>query len=409
MKLALKFARRYLISKKSTNAINIISGVAVLGMVVTTMAFILILSVINGFEDLVISLFNTFNPDLKAQVKEGKTFALTPAQLNEIAAVKGVEAVAQVLEENAVIMYNDKSLIVTLKGVDEVFSQVSSVDTSMVDGEFYLQTNEQAFAVIGAGVASMLGINLFNQFAPLQVYLPKRTGKLKTEIDKSFNDALIQPAGVFSIQADFDSRFVITPINFVRKLLEYEKEVSALEIAIQANANQSKVQQQIQSILGKDFKVLNRYQQDEYLYKIMRMESWAAYAILSFILLVTAFNIVGSLAMLVMEKRNDISILKAMGATDRLIYRIFLIEGMLLAIVGAVIGMTTALIICLLQQRYKLIKIEGDSFLIDAYPVSLRLSDFVFVAITVLIIALLASYYPAKKATDQSAIVPDVA
>ncbi len=406
MKLAFKIARRYLFSKKSTNAINIISGVAMMGILVATFSFILVLSVFNGFEDFVSSLYNTFNPDFKIEVKKGKFFTLSEEQKEEIWELPGVKAFSAVLEENAVVMYKEKPLIVTIKGVDQNYRHVSMVDTTIVHGEFLLQEDDQNFAVIGFGVEAMLGIRLFNQFDPIYIYLPKRNAKTSSlNPENAFEKMPIMAAGTFSIQADFDSRYVIVPLRFARELMKREEAVSTYEVALSEGAKSADVQQQIAAIIGDDFVVKDRYQQDEFMYKVMQAENWAVYAILSFILLITGFNIIGSLSMLVLEKRKDIGILKAMGGDQQLISRIFLLEGLLLAGIGAFLGMLLATIVCLIQMHFEVVKLGGNTFLIDAYPVSLRVSDFVWVSLTVVIITLLASYFPAKKAAAQSQLV----
>ncbi len=377
-----------------------------LGIMVATFSFILVLSVFNGFEDFVSSLYNTFNPDFKIEVKKGKFFTLEEDQLDKIIELPGVKAAAAVLEENAVVMYKEKPLIVTIKGVDQQYRQVSMVDTTIVHGEFLLQEDDQDFAVIGFGVEAMLGIRLFNQFDPLYIYLPKRNAKTSSlNPENAFEKKPIIAAGTFSIQADFDSRYVIVPLRFARDLMKRETAVSTYEIALANGARSADVQMQIASIIGDDYVVKDRYQQDEFMYKVMQAENWAVYAILSFILLITGFNIIGSLSMLVLEKRKDIGILKAMGADHQLISRIFLLEGLLLGGIGALVGMVLATIVCLIQMHFEVIKLSGNTFLIDAYPVSLRSSDFVWVSITVVVITLLASYFPAKKAAAQSQLI----
>ena len=406
MNLAYKFAKRYLVSKKTTNAINILSGVSVIGMIVGTTALILVLSVFNGFEDLVKSLYNSFNPDLKITAIKGKVFLPDAGQIAKMENLSGVEAVSKVLEENALIQYNDKDIIARLKGVDENYVSVSQVDTAIYDGEYKLQEEEYNFAVLGIGIAAMLGLNVNNQFARLNVFMPKREGKVsRLKPENAFAQKTIYPGGVFAIQQDFDSEYVIVPMRFMRDILAYPEEVSALEIALSPEANHKSIQKEIVAIMGGDFQVKNRQEQDALLYAVMKLEKWVVYLILTFILIIASFNMIGSLSMLVMEKKHDIGILKAMGAGKQFIRRIFLMESVLLAFLGASIGIVLAVIICLIQEHYGIIKLQGMSFLIDAYPVSMRLGDFVLVFITVMVISVLAALFPAYRAAEQSQLL----
>ncbi len=406
MNLPLTIARRYLRSKKSTNAINIITSVSVIGMIVGTMALILVLSVFNGFDDLVSSLYNTFNPDLKVTVKKGKTFEVSEDRLAQLSQIEGINNYSLVLEENAMFQYRDKVVIGTIKGVDENYTKVTAVDTAVFEGDFILQDENYIYGVIGRSIRDLLGLNIYNEFAGLKVFLPKREGKVRTAIlESSFKQQTIYPKGTFSIQYEFDSKYVFVPIAFARKMLDYDNSVSAIEIALAENASASSVQKQVQSLYKDDFHVKNRYQQDEALYKVMQTEKWVVYLILTFILIVAAFNIIGSLSMIVLEKSRDIGILKAMGATKQLIMRIFLMEGLLLGLLGASIGIILAVLICLAQQHFKLLRMDGNSFLVDAYPISMRLGDFALVFCTVVLIVLLASWFPAKRATEQSQLL----
>lgn len=378
-------------------------------MLVGTAALILVLSVFNGFEDLVVSLYDTFNPDLKITAKEGKVFVPDSIQWENIEKIEGVEAVSYTLEENALLKYrDDNDFIARLKGVDDRYIDVSQVDTAIIDGDFALKNGQTNFAVLGVGVAGLLGVNVHNEFAALKVFMPIRDKAIsRTRPESAFTQSLIYPVGVFAIQQDFDSKYTIVPLRFMRQLLNYEKEVSGVEIALAATANVADVQSQVQRILGDTYWVKDRYQQDEFLYKVMRTEKWAVYLILTFILLVAAFNMVGSLSMLVIEKKRDIGILKAMGATKQFIRRLFLTEGVLLAMVGGMLGMFLAFVLCVLQQKFALLKLQGESFLIEAYPVSMRLGDFVLVFVTVSIIAILASVFPANRAAEQSQLLQE--
>lgn len=407
MNLPFLLARRYFISPKSTNAINVIAGVSVVGMMVGTMALILVLSVFNGFEDLVISLYNSFNPDLKIEAKQGKTFTVDAQKLQQLRQIKGIKAVSAVLEENALLRYHDNDVIGRLKGVDSSFLSVSAMDSTIVDGSFLLEKDSINFAVVGLGIQALLGVNVNNQFARLEVYVPQRAGKVSvTTAENAFRREIIYPIGVYAIQQDFDAKYTLVPLRFMQQILEYpSSEVSALEVSVQKGYAVADVQAALQTALGKDFRIMDRYQQDEFLYKIMRTEKWAVYLILTFILIIAAFNIVGSLSMLVIEKQHDLGILKAMGASSSFIQRIFFYEGLLLSLVGAAIGMILATLICWAQQHYKLLSLNGDTFLIDAYPVSMRTGDFVLISLTVVAIALVAAYLPARRAAMSAVLL----
>lgn len=408
MNLAWLFAQRYFVARKSTNAINIIAAVSVIGMMVGTMALLLVLSVFNGFEDLVTSLYNSFNPDLKVEARIGKTFEVDSSTIYKLEHLPGIKAVSEVLEENALMRYNDKDMVGRLKGVDDKFVDVSGIDSTIVGGKYMLTDADSLnYAVVGLGIQAMLGVNIANQFSNLQIYMPRREGKVSTTSpENAFKQQVIYPIGVYAIQQDFDAKYTIVPLQFMRNLLDYDTpQVSALEIALLPNANMATVQTAVEQLLGKDFKVSDRYQQDEFLYKVMRTEKWAVYLILTFILIIAAFNIVGSLSMLVIEKKHDLGILRAMGANSQFIRRVFMLEGILLGGVGGFMGMLLAFVICLAQQHFKLLRLAGDTFLIDAYPVSMRWFDFLMVGITVIIIALLAAYFPAQRATQQGELL----
>jgi lipoprotein-releasing system permease protein len=408
MNLAWLFAQRYFVARKSTNAINIIAAVSVIGMMVGTMALLLVLSVFNGFEDLVTSLYNSFNPDLKVETRIGKTFEVDSSTIYKLEQLQGVKAVSEVLEENALIRYNDKDMVGRLKGVDDKFIDVSGIDSTIVGGKYMLTDADSLnYAVVGLGIQAMLGVNIANQFSRLEIYMPRRQGKVSTTSpENAFKQQVIYPIGVYAIQQDFDAKYTIVPLQFMRNLLDYDTpQVSALEIALLPNANMATVQTAVEQLLGKDFKVADRYQQDEFLYKVMRTEKWAVYLILTFILIIAAFNIVGSLSMLVIEKKHDLGILRAMGANSQFIRRVFMLEGILLGGVGGAMGMLLAFVICLAQQHFKLLRLAGDTFLIDAYPVSMRWFDFLMVGITVIVIALLAAYFPAQRATQQGELL----
>ncbi len=405
MNLSLTFARRYFISKKSSNAVNIISWVSVLGMVVGSLGLILVLSVFNGFEGLVISLYNSFDPDFTITAKEGKSFITDSVLLKKLTSTQGIHAVSQVIEENALLTYGENQYIATVKGVEANYGEVSGIDSSMYNGIFQLRQGDQQFAVIGAGLEQSLGVNYDDPFGFISVYIPKKGKSTSINPEDAFNRDVIKPSGSFAIQAEFDSKYIFVPIEFARELTGYSRDVSSLEVAMDAGTNTAAMQRKIEAIFGNKFEVRNRLEQNVTLYKVMKTEKWAVYAILTLILIIAAFNIIGSLSMLVIEKKKDISILRTMGANETLIRNIFLSEGLLLAFIGCITGFLIAVIIILLQQKFELLKMGGGSFVIDAYPVIMKAGDFFLVFITVMIIGLIAAWFPSYRASRSQFII----
>ncbi|MCD4730137.1 MAG: FtsX-like permease family protein [Bacteroidales bacterium] len=396
-------AKRYLFSKKSHNIINIISGISVAGVTVGTLALIVVLSVFNGFEELVKSLFNTFNPDLIITIKEGKTFNASNLPYEKIKNLPGVISFSEVVEENALLKYKTEQYIVTLKGVSNEFLKNNPLDTMLVDGDFILENNAYNFTVMGYLVAYNLGIKINDFSNPVHVYLPKRTKKRLTSLEQSFNSGSLIPSAVFSVQQEIDSKYVIVPIRFARKLLDYTNEVTSIEIRLDPNVDSDFIQQEIQNLAGDSFVVKNRFQQQELLYKIMKTEKWAIFIILSFILIIAVFNVVGSLSMLILDKRKDIAVLFSMGANEKLIKRIFLLEGLLISFSGAIFGLLLGYLLCILQLKYGFIKLGPDegAFIIPYYPVKLYFADFVAVFTLVFFIGLVAAWFPVKQIADK--------
>ena len=399
MNLPLIFARRYFVSKKSSNAINIISWVSVLGILVGSLGLILVLSVFNGFEGLVISLYNSFNPDFTITAKPGKSFIPDSSSLTALGNIEGVRAVSKVIEENALLTYGDKQYIATIKGVDTNYGEITGIDSSMYEGIFLLKQGNLQFAVLGAGIDQSLGVNYEDPFGFITVYVPKKGTSGVINPEDAFNREVIKPAGSFAIQAEFDSKYIFVPLEFARQLTGYSKEVSALEVALSPVANADAVQKKVEALFGKNFDVRNRLEQNVTLYKVMKTEKWAVYAILTLILIIAAFNIIGSLSMLVIEKKKDISILRTLGADEKLIRGIFLSEGLLLTFIGCFSGFFMAIILIILQQKFQLLKISGGSFVIDAYPVEMKTGDFLLVFFTVMIIGFVAAWFPSYRAS----------
>jgi lipoprotein-releasing system permease protein len=397
----LLFAWRYFRAKKSTNAINIIAWVSMSAIVVGAASLILVLSVFNGFEDLVKSLYSSFYPDIKITPTGGKTLTLTPEQLRQLGAISGVQALSRVVEEQ-VVLINDTNPPSTpfLKGVDSNFTKVSGVADKVNRGTFSLGTADQPLAVLGSGVDYTLNIEPEKNLQPLDVYLFRRGGPVYTaDPQASLSHASLATAAEFRIQEDFDDHYVITNLAFVKQMMGLgPDEYGSIELAVTDPALVAAVQQSIRQLLGKSYQVQTRYEQNQKLYSVMGTEKWVIYIVLTLILVVAAFNMVGALTMLVWDKQKDIHVLKALGAGNRLIQKIFLSEGVLLAMMGGLTGIGLAALICVLQLKYKLIPLQGGSFLLDYYPVKMIPSDFLLVFSTILVVALLASWIPARKA-----------
>ena len=401
----LLFAWRYFRAKKSTNAINIIAWVSMAAIVVGAASLILVLSVFNGFEDLVKSLYTSFYPDLKITAAMGKTLTLTPEQLRQMSGTNGVRAYSLVAEDKAYLMNGDSGSNVSpyLKGVDANYTKVSGVSDKIVRGSFDLGTDEHPLAVLGSGIAYQLGVETDRALVPLSVYVFRKGGPDYTADPlSSVSNEGLPTSGEFRIQQDFDNNYVITNLAFVKRMMGLKAdEYSAVELSLDDPAQGPLVKSLLQKLFGKDYRLQTRYEQNQNLYTVMGTEKWVIYIVLTLILVVAAFNMVGALTMLVWEKQKDIHVLKALGASNGLIRKIFLSEGVLLGMMGGVGGMGLAAIICLLQIRYKLVPLVGGSFLIDYYPVKLVATDFLLVLSTILVVALLASWIPARKAAAQ--------
>ncbi|TFH26040.1 MAG: FtsX-like permease family protein [Bacteroidia bacterium] len=398
MNLPLYIAKRYLLGKKSQNAINIISGISILGITTGTMALVIVLSVFNGFDSVVKSLFNTFDPEIKISATEGKTFTPDPAKARSILALPGVAAMSEVLEENVLLLYGEKQHIATIKGVDDAYQDVTGLDSMVYDGSMKLRDRNRAYAVVGQGVAYKLSIGL-SFIDPLWVYTIDRKAKINmSNPEESIRRDFLYPAGIFGVETDIDSRYVFTDIAFVRELLSYNNEVSFLEVRLDPNFPPDQVQKEIATLLGEEFQVKNREQQNELFYKVMRSEKWAIFLILTFILIIASFNIIGSLSMLIIEKKKDILTLRNMGAGNSLIKKIFLVEGWMISAIGSITGLLLGTTISWIQQRFGVIKLSGSgSFIIDAYPVHIEVIDIILIWITVLLIGFLAARYPVRQ------------
>ncbi|MCS7036650.1 MAG: ABC transporter permease [Saprospiraceae bacterium] len=389
------FARRYLFAKGSSNAIHIISGISVLGIAIGTAALILVLSVFNGFEGLLSGLFGYFNPEIKITPAKGKTFVADSVLLERLRQTPGVALVSETLEEIAFFEYEGSQDFGVLKGVDAYYARINDIDSTLSAGRYVLQEDDRYYAVVGAGMSHKLRIRTEGNLFPLRVYMPRPNAG---PMEQPFTVRYAYPAGIFSIQQEFDNQYILAHLDWVRDLLDApEGAVSALEVRCQPGASTSAVKARLAQVLGEGFVLRDRYEQNEAFFKVMRLEKWMGFAILTLMLLLMAFNMVGALWMLVLDKQRDIATLRSLGADDRLIRRIFIGEGLLLTTLGLSIGIVLAVSLYAAHKRWNLIEMPVG-FVVSSYPIEMRLSDFLPVTATVLTIGLLASLAPAARA-----------
>lgn len=402
-----KVAWRYIFSRKSTNAINVIAGVSMLGILVGSAALIIVLSAFNGFEGLVVKLYSSFYPDLSIQVAEGKHFRTDSIDLSAIRKLPGIEAVSLTLEENAILVNGEKESIAMVKGVDDQFERVTAVDDSVIVGRYQLSALRRDSmvldcTVLGAGVADGLDVLLGPRSGYLSIYMPRRSVSSGFGASRAFREQRIRPVGIFRIQQEFDSRYAIVPLRFMQELLEYDEHyIGAVEIRLEPGADPRNLQKQVQALTGDRYIVRTRFQLNPTVYRVMRTEKWAVYLVLTFIVIVAAFNMIGSISMLVIEKRKDIGTLQALGASSAQIQRIFLLEGFFQTLISMGIGFAIALVLLQGQIWFHWLKIPGSgTFVVQAYPVEIQWLDFILVAITILLIGMLAAWFPARQAAS---------
>ncbi|GAB6394803.1 MAG: FtsX-like permease family protein [Bacteroidales bacterium] len=389
-------ARRYLFSKKSHNAINLISLASVCGVTTVTVALVCALSVMNGFHTLVFDMFGNLDPELKITPTKGKVFDPASEEMQRLRRLPQIARFCEVVQDNALARYRERQVIGVIKGVDEQYRHLTSIDSILVDGSFSLCDEVANYANLGIGLASALGVNA-GFVSPLELYAPKRDGKVNlSNPAASFNVEYGYIASVFQTnQQAYDEAYIIVPISLARSLFSYENEVSAVELKLTKGTNINALKKQIRSMLGEGYAVSDRYEQQDLAYRMMRSEKWMIFLILCFILVVALFNMVGSLSMLMIEKRGDVQTLRNMGAADALIRRIFLFEGWMISGLGAVVGVIIGLILCFLQQEAGLIKMGATgSFIIENYPVKVMASDIAVILAAILSIGFLAAWYP---------------
>lgn len=406
MRLPLFIANRYLLAKKSHNLINIITWISILGISVGSFALIVVLSAFNGLEKVISSMNNRLTPDLQIATVKGKTIDLTTFPLGQLKDVQGVDYVIPTITEDALFRANEKQHIGQVKGVGLEYQQIDRLN-EVVFGDTDLvlsDEDEHYFAVPGAGVAWYLGINAYNPFAMVRVYVPKRGNASLMSLENSFNSDVLTVQSVFSTEQEQDEKMVLVPFDWLSELLEYEDKANNVELFLAPNADINKVKKTVTSFIGDDYVVKNQQEQQETLYKIMRSEKWAVYVILTFILILATFNVVGSLSMLMIDKRKDTEILKAMGADNRLIQRVFMNEGLLISVAGGLIGLLLGVILVLLQQQFGFVKFgTGGNYVVDTYPVLLKLKDVLLIFATILVVGCTSAFLTVRHAMRKSA------
>ncbi|MDR6941843.1 FtsX-like permease family protein [Mucilaginibacter pocheonensis] len=395
MNTSVYIAKRYLFSGKKMHVINIISGISMLGVLIGSAALIIILSVFNGFEKVILSLYSNFTPEIKIEAHLGKTFDPNTPYFNKLHTDTRLISYTQVLQEKVLIKYGDRTFLGTIKGVSDDFLKNKQLDSTVSNGSFTLKSNGQMFAVVGATIQANLGINVHDSLSPLQIFSPRR-GVVNSA--NPLNEFVVRPinaSGVFAIQQEFDD-ILVTPIEFARELLDQPKEVSSIELTYKRGTNLTWIQNKIKDEIGNKFTVKNRKEQNTELYKTLNYERWSIFMILTFVLIIAIFNIIGSLTMLVIDKRKDIAILSSLGANKQTIQGIFFFEGMMISLVGCVVGILLGLGFCLLQQHYGLIKMGAQMSVIDAYPIDIDIANFGLVFLTVTVISVIAAGISAR-------------
>lgn len=397
MKLAFYIARRYLVSRKSANIVNLISAISVVGVAIGTMALIVVLSAFNGIDSFIEGMLSNFDPDLKITAAQGKSFSLDDADFESVKQLTGVVSYAEVVEENALLSYEGRLKYAVVKGVATDYAEFSGLDSVMIDGEFFLKKGSQNYAVIGEGVRYELSVGL-SFVSPIYVNVPRRDFRSTINIDQSLNRGHVFPSGSFSVEQEIDSKYILVPLDFARSLFELEGRLTSLELKVDDQDDVSRIKASVQKLLGAQFLVQDRYEQHEFLYRVMRSEKWSSFLILSFILVIASFNLLGSLTMIIIDKKDDIKILGSMGANKKLVRQIFLFEGWLVSFSGAVGGLILGVVLVWAQSRFELLKLPGDgSFALSAYPVDLQLIDVSATFLIVLCIGFFAAWYPVRS------------
>lgn len=401
MKTPLFIATRYLLAKKSHNLINIITWISIIGISVASFALIVVLSAFNGLEDVISSLNNRLTPDIQISSSVGKTIDLQSFPIEKLLSIQGVDYIVPTLTEDALFRANDKQHIGQVKGVGADYEKIERMKEAVFNQDtLLLSDGDYDFAVPGAGVAWYLGINAYAPYSVVRVYVPKRGNASSMSLENSFNSGVLNVQSVFATEQEMDEKIVLVPFQWLSELLEYEDKATEMELFLSQNADVRKVKKEVKSMFGDGFVIKDQQEQQETLYRIMRSEKWAVYAILTFILILATFNVVGSLSMLMIDKRKDSEILKAMGADRNFLQRVFMNEGLLISVVGGIIGLVIGILAVLLQQHFGFIKFGsgGGNYIVDAYPVLLKMKDVFIIFATILAVGCTSAFLTVRHA-----------
>lgn len=403
MNLSLFIAKRYLISKKSNNAINVISWISIIAIAITTAALVIIMSAMNGLTSVVANLYHAIEPDLKITAVNSKYITDKENLSQKIKSVEGIKLVSYSLEENALIKLDDNQTVITVKGVDEEFKNVTHFDTVVNEGVYRFLYNNQHYGVFGRGIANHLNINVNDFVSPVSIYAPKR-GKVEgMNPDDAFNKLSISPAGVFSLNDDFDYKYVLIDLKAAQELFDCSNEISSIEVSLTDKSKLEDIQDKLQDKLGNNYEVKNRYQLNDLLFKTLATEKLWTFLILAFILIIATFNIIGALTMLIIEKKKDIKTLYNLGADQKFIRSIFMKEGLLITVVGAISGLFIGVVVCVIQQQFHLVSF-AEQYVIPYYPIEMNLQDFIWILAVVMGIGFLAAIYPVRVFTRNNLV-----
>ena len=399
MRLPLFIANRYLLAKKSHNLINIITWISIIGISVASFALIVVMSAFNGLEQVIGSLNNRLTPDLQITPVKGKTIDLTSFPMGQLGGVQGVDFVVPTITDDALFRSDDKQHIGQVKGVGLEYQQIERLgDVMFGKGDLMLTDGIYNYAIPGSGVAWHLGINPYSPFATVRIYVPKRGDASQMSLESSFNSGVLNVRNTFATDQEVDEKLVLVPFDWLADLLEYDDKASAVELFLAPKADVGKVKKEVRTLVGDGYAVKDQKEQLATLYKIMRSEKWAVYVILTFILILATFNVVGSLSMLMIEKRKDTEVLKALGADKQLIQRIFLNEGLLISVAGGIIGLLLGIVLVLLQQRFGFVKFgTGGNYVVDAYPVLLKVKDVLLIFATIVVVGGSSAYLTVRN------------
>ena len=395
-------AKRYLFSKEKKNFIHIITLISVLGVAVATMALVVILSVFNGLEDLLRTVFRSFDPDLKVMPVKGKSFIVNNSKIGELLDIEGVLNVNPIVEDNALLKYENSQLVIKFKGVPDDYFASNQLDSILVEGNMLLSKDDKKYAIVGRGVHYYLNINLKNEFVPLQFWYPKLDQKQILDPEKAFNRLNVLPSGVFAVEKQFDDNYVFLPINDAIELMGYGHRRSYLELKLQKDYNVQEMKEKVQAIVGKEFSVLDEDEQHASLMKAIKVEKSFVFITFIVIIAIAALNILFSLTLTAIEKKKDVALLKAIGASTVFVRKVFVYQGFMIGLFGTILGLSVGYVICVLQEKYGFISMGMESALVDAYPIKVQGLDFLIVGLVVFIITVALGYKPALEASKQN-------